>query len=77
MSKEWCVTLPVVGSVKVFVEAKNAEEAIDKALTSADFRVVPESDDTEPGENWSPLRSLYRGNTLALVDVAEAKAEPA
>lgn len=75
MSKEWSVTLPVVGTVIVFVEANTAEDAIEKALETADFRVIG-TDDTEPGEGWAAVRSIRRGNTM-MVDAPDAEAVPA
>ena len=59
--KQYTVTLPVAGSVQVYVEAENEKAAIDAALESADFRVNG-GKNTEPGEEWAVLRRITSGN---------------
>lgn len=63
--KQYAVTLPVAGSVIVFVEAENKEEAIDKALGEQNWRVVG-SENTEAGGEWVSERYLLRGNVSRL-----------
>ena len=59
--KSYTVTLPVVGSIMVFVEAESKEQAVGLAFEQQSWRVVG-SENTQPGEGWETHRSLLRGN---------------
>lgn len=59
--KQYTVTLPVAGSIMVFVEAHSKEEAVDLAFEQQDWRVVT-GEGTEAGEEWEAMRSFGRGN---------------
>jgi len=58
--KRYAVTLPVAGSVTVFVEAHDEEEALNKAFDEQDWRVDC-GDNTEPGE-FETMQYTVRGN---------------
>ena len=59
----WYVTIPVCGSVCVYVQsAADAEEAVDLAFDKQDWRIESGAD-TEPGE-FETLRRVASGNVL-------------
>lgn len=61
--KSYTITLPVVGSIKVFVQAASEEQAIELAFEQQDWRVVG-GPNTEPGEAWEAMRSISTGNVM-------------
>lgn len=58
--KQYAVTLPVAGSVTVWVDAASEEEAIDLAFEKQDWRVKT-GDGTEAGE-FDSMRRIVSGN---------------
>lgn len=63
--KKFLVTLPVVGSVSVEVEAEDKADALEKAW-EADFPSVP--------DEWDAVQRVTRGN-VCYAPVNEAYAE--
>lgn len=59
--KQYAVTLPVAGSVTVFVDAETEDEAVEKALHDCNFRVEG-SDNTQADEDWFVGKYLLKGN---------------
>jgi hypothetical protein len=58
--KQYAVTLPVAGSVPVWVDAASEEEAIDLAFEKQDWRVKT-GEGTEAGE-FDSMRRINSGN---------------
>ena len=59
--KQYSVTLPVAGSITVYVEANSEDEAVDLAFEQQDWRVVT-GEGTEAGEEWEAMRRIGSGN---------------
>jgi hypothetical protein len=59
--KQYAVTLPVAGSITVFVDAENEEAALDAALEKQDWRVVG-GEGTEPGDDFEAMSRIVGGN---------------
>lgn len=58
--RQFAVTLPVAGSIVVFVDAETEEEALSVAFEQQDWRVET-GDNTEAGE-FETMKHIARGN---------------
>ncbi len=59
--KQYAVTLPVAGSITVYVEAESEKVAVELALEKQDWRVVG-GKNPEIGEDFEAMRHLVSGN---------------
>ena len=60
--KEWCVEVPITGSILVYVEADDEKTAISSALDNVDFRVEAQGEMCEAGEVFEAHRIIAEGN---------------
>ena len=68
--KTYTVKLPIAGHIIVEVEAKNAEEAIEAALSSDQLT-------TTNIESWEALKAFNQGNFCFCPEPWEAEVQPA
>jgi len=59
--KQYSVTLPVAGSITVYVEAESEEQAVDLAFEKQDWHVET-GEGTEAGEHWEAMKRIGSGN---------------
>ena len=68
MSKSYVVTIPIAGHAVVYVNANNAEEAIEAAMSSDQLTI-------KSIESWEAIERFLEGNVCYCPQPWEAEAE--